>query len=246
MEENKLDAIIRKVKGLMAIANDAASDDEAQSAFLLAQKLMLKHNIEQSTIEDAGKKEDIVQGQASAYKTVFWYEKLLASIVSKNFRVKGYLNMKRVHENDLKYKSTVVFFGLVQDVKIAKEIFILASEAIVLYAKRYIDNYYIRTGKPRTHKQTADLKNSYMRGFLSGLENKLDEQRFSLQEEFGLVLLTPKVVEDEYAAFSTGFKGASNVSMPCIEEATAYKAGYSEGEQIDYTKSTINDDIFNI
>lgn len=238
MEENKLDAIIRKVKGLMAIANDAADDDEAQSAFLLAQKLMLKHNIEQSTIEDADKKEDIVQGQASAYKTVFWYEKLLASIVSENFRVKGYVSMKRTNKHE-KFKSAITFFGLAQDVKIAKEIFVLASEAIVLYAKRYIDNYYMRTGKPRTHKQTADLKNSYMRGFLSGLENKLDEQRFSLQEEFGLILLTPKVVEDEYATLR--FQGASNVSTPCIEETAAYQAGYSEGEQIDYTKSTIGD-----
>ncbi|QAW06651.1 DUF2786 domain-containing protein (plasmid) [Bacillus subtilis] len=45
MIKSRNEAIIKKVKGLLAIANDNKNDEESQSAFLLAQKLMIKHDI---------------------------------------------------------------------------------------------------------------------------------------------------------------------------------------------------------
>jgi len=42
---NRNESIIKKIKGLLAIADDAKNDEESQSAFLLAQKLMIKHDI---------------------------------------------------------------------------------------------------------------------------------------------------------------------------------------------------------
>ena len=44
--------IINKVKGLLDIAKDSNQDEETQTAFLLAQKLMVKYGIKKSSIQD--------------------------------------------------------------------------------------------------------------------------------------------------------------------------------------------------
>ena len=44
--------IINKVKGLLDIAKDSNQDEETQTAFLLAQKLMVKYGIKKSIIQD--------------------------------------------------------------------------------------------------------------------------------------------------------------------------------------------------
>lgn len=38
-------SILKKVKRLLAIANDAGNDNESQRALLMTQRLMLKHDI---------------------------------------------------------------------------------------------------------------------------------------------------------------------------------------------------------
>lgn len=242
MDNEKLDSIIRKIKGLMALAEDNANEDEAQSAFVMAQKLMMKYNIEQSEIEDTADIASIIQGQATAYKTIFWHEKLLASIISDNFRVKYYYNNK-IFNGERKKRRTIMFFGLEQDVKIAKEMFVLANDAIDFYTKRFVEGVYNTGGYMRDKTFTTDLKNSYMQGFINGLRDKMKSQRFELQEEYGLIILMPKVVEDEYEEFSKDFNKGSKWKIPKIEELDAYHQGYTDGEEIDYTKSTVNDEI---
>lgn len=239
MKDEKIEAIIRKIKGLLATAEDNANEDEAQAAFVLAQKMMMKYNIETSDIEE---KEDvkIVKGQATAYKTLYWYERRLASIVADNFRVKFYYNSKR---NGGRVKRTIMFFGLDQDVNIAKEIYILANDAMKHYVKRFIDGFYLENNLIREKSYTMRLKDSYLRGFLDGLQKKLDSQRTVLQEEYGLILLMPKVVEDSYDEFSKSFGGAIGYKLPKIEEMVAYINGMEEGGKIDYSKSTIGDEI---
>lgn len=242
MDDVKLDSIIRKVKGLMALAEDNSNEDEAQSAFVMAQKLMMKYNIEQSEIEDKTDKSKIINGQAAAYKTVYWYEKLLANIVSDNFRVKHYYSNK-YFEGDIKIKRTVMFYGLEQDVKIAKEIFILANDALDFYTKRFVEAVYATGDYDRERSFTSNLKNSYMQGFIIGLEEKMKSQRFALQEEYGLVVLTPKVVEEGYNELQKDFGKPIDMKIPNIEELAAYHQGYKDGEEIDYTKSTVDEEI---
>lgn len=241
MEENKLESIIRKIKGLLALAEDNSNDEEAQSAFVMAQKLMIKYNVELSQINDTDDV-DLVTGQATAHKTVFWYEKLLARIIADNFRVKFYYNDKYVN-NEVKRKRSVMFYGLEQDVKIAKELFVLANDALEIYTKRYIDKFY--GARNRDRSTTTELKNSYMRGFTDGLRQKLKEQKNALQQEFGLVVLMPQVVIDGYEEFSKNFSKPTALTIPRIEDTIAYKSGLEDGKKIDYTKSTIDDEIFN-
>ena len=45
------DKIILKVQNLLELAYDAPNDEEGQSALLMAQKLMVKHNLAMSDIQ---------------------------------------------------------------------------------------------------------------------------------------------------------------------------------------------------
>ncbi|MCT6922787.1 DUF2786 domain-containing protein [Metasolibacillus sp.] len=91
MDNEKIDAILRKVKGLLAIAEDNANDEEAQSAFVRAQILMMKYNIDQREVENRLEEDaSTIEDFGTVYKTLYWFERALAIVIAKNFRVKNF------------------------------------------------------------------------------------------------------------------------------------------------------------
>lgn len=230
--------IIRKVKGLLSLANDNANEEESQSAFLMAQKLMLKHDISMDTIDVQDTQENIEDGQVTVHKKLFWWERLLANVMSENFRVKNYLNLRK--ETGFNRKSAIFFMGYKRDVDLAKEMYLLAYEAIVHYSKIYIEKYYQKNDLMRTRGNTLMIKDSYMMGFIDGLKEKFEEQVQQMREkENALMLLVPKEVEDKYEEEITGT--SSSYTIPSIEETSAYIQGYDDGNSIDYTRSTVDE-----
>jgi hypothetical protein len=231
------DNIIKKIKGLLAIARDHKSDEESQSAFILAQKLMKKHNITIGEVdhEDAGKK--VEKGQATAHKKLSWWETELARTMAKNFRVKFYFNNDRSGKQT---KRAIVFMGFESDVLLAKEMYVLAYDVLTYYTQRYVKNYYLaKPSQPRTI--TNELKNSYMQGFLAGLADKFEEQVKEMEQEWGLMVLVPQEVNDEYnKMFGKKKGGGVTFQVPNVAMGNAYSKGYNQGNRVDYTKSTID------
>lgn len=85
----KNEKIIRKVKRLLALARENKSDEEGQSAFILAQRLMLENNIAESEVsDDEAAIELITENKVTIHKKLFWWERHLADIIADNFRVK--------------------------------------------------------------------------------------------------------------------------------------------------------------
>lgn len=82
--------IIKKIKGLLAISRDQKNDEESQSAFILAQKLMIQYNIDKNEVEELSVDfENDVIGEESVtiYKRLYWWERQLACIISENFLI---------------------------------------------------------------------------------------------------------------------------------------------------------------
>ena len=238
------DAIIKKIRGLLALSNNQKDDEESQTAFIMAQKLMMKYDISMSQIESSANDQKAVkQGQVTVHKKLYWWERELAQIIADNFRVKFFYNCKKFRKQK-QAKQSIVFLGYESDVALAKEMYILAYDVLTFYTKRFIDEYYQATNHLRTHQETINLKNSYQSGFLEGLSNKFEQQVEEMKQEYGLMVLTPKEVQDQYNEMFEGTKGAT-FKMPKIEEIAAYTRGYNEGNSVDYTKSTIDDEILN-
>lgn len=230
--------IIKKVKGLLALANDTPNDEESQAAFLLAQKLMIKHNVRQDEVDQlvASPSDQINGVPVTSYKTLYWWEKKLADIISENFRVKHYYTV--TYKNTLKVRKRIMFYGLASDLELAREMFILAYEVLLFHSKRYIDEFYRVNGEPRKRYVTESIKVSYISGFLSGLEQRFAEQVAALRKEYSLMVLVPKEVQDSYAEFSIGF-GRESYSMPNASIDAAYSQGAKDGQAVDFTHSTV-------
>lgn len=225
----KNDRILKTVKDLLALAEDDERHvEESHSAFLKAQKLMVKYGIDPKEITDNEETIEILEQSGTEYKRLFWWERRLATIVAKNFRCKSFIRWKKFKEKKQK-QNKIMFMGRDSDVELASEMYKLAIDAVLFYTKRYMSQYKL-TG--------ADVKNDYILGFVDGLEEKFEEQ--IAEQEWGLVLVVPKEVEEKYAEEVTG--RATPMSIPDLTSHEHYHTGFKDGNSIDYKKETIDED----
>ncbi|MEK5332721.1 DUF2786 domain-containing protein [Lysinibacillus sp. FSL W8-0992] len=237
---NRNESIIEKIKGLLALANDNQNDEECQTAFMMAQKLMIKYDISSSELVENYNNRAISENQATAYKTLYWWERQLANIITRNFRVTWYYNSKII-KGASKKKRAIVFMGFESDVALAKEMYVLAYDVLSFYVQKFVDDYYDGAQLHRTKRMTTELKNSYTRGFLRGMEEKFDEQVKAMEQEYGLIVLLPTEVKQEYDKRFGSRKGLT-YKIPPVEEIEVYQRGFRDGNQVDYTKSSLDKD----
>lgn len=234
-KENRIQEIINKVKGLLNIANDNYDDAEAHSAFMLAQKLMIKYNIEQSQVKDIEKKEytfdDVYKEQVTSWGKTSMEMLLLATVVSKNFKCKTIQNRGYG-------KTAISFIGLKEDVLLAKEVFILAVDCIETYSKIYVENWYKENVIRRQRGITSKLKKSYALGFYKGLNTRFEEQSKEIQQEFGLMVIGVPAIVEEFSVEKYG--KPKNVKTNYDYNASAVGEGRKRGESFDHTRHEIN------
>lgn len=241
MENKKYAKIVKKVKGLLAIAKDENKDEESQSAFLMAQRLMIQYDIDKADILEEGEEvEPIGEESVTVYKKLFWWERTLGQIIAKNFRVKMFYNSKRKN-GDQRKKTKVVFYGFGKDLELAKEMYILAYEVLLYHSQKYIDRWYEDEEVARERYLTESIKASYIRGFLNGLEARFEEQVAVLTERYEVMVLIPKEVEDSYKDYSKEF-GVYNSKIPPVTVENAYSKGYEEAKRVDFTQKTVGTD----
>ena len=139
--------IIEKIKNLIQLANDNPSDEEGQTALLMAQKLMLKNNIALAQVEqfDEPKQFETSQAVGKEAGRIFWWERELGHILATNCR------------------CFCIFFGEKQDAELVSKIY----EAALLYLRYRID---------RLPTREPSYKNSYLKGFLSALAIRFKKQ----------------------------------------------------------------------
>lgn len=229
----KYEDVLRKIKGLLATASERVNEEEAQTALMLAQKLMVKHNI--STDDISQEKETIEDQHITELKTLRWHERMIAILIADNFRVKSYVASKRIGG---RARKALKFFGLKEDVVLATEMYKLINEVLEFYTKSFVDNYWV--GRKRDIRVTTQIKNSYMCGFLNALKEALSVQKKNLENEYGLVVLTPMVVEKAFEEKQSSFVKSGKFSVPSPSFNAAYINGYEDGKKVDLQQNTLN------
>ena len=206
MSEN----IIKKIKNLMELAQDNPSDAEGQSALLMAQKLMLKHDIHLAQVEAHDKPEKFETGEAigRSASALRWWEKDMAVVISTNFRCYVFQERDRITET-----SYIIFFGEKKDAEMAAKVY----DAALMYLR-----YRIK----RLPDKSPAYKNSYIRGFIFSLSNRFKKQ----VEEYGLMVLPKKeVLEDFHDRFQN--LGKDKTKRPNHDfDREAFEEGKSHGE----------------
>ena len=208
LTDEQREKMMDKIRKILKLAQDNPSMEEGLSAALQAQKLMAKYNIHKEDVELEEIKDEIgsVFTDQKHNSSLHTWRKSLAMIIARNFRCKCYMN-----------GQDVVFRGYISDAKIAKDIFMsLYAIGDRLGSKAYMDQL-TNTGSGK------GAYNSFVMGFLKGIEEGLGEQCTAL------MVIVPKEVEQEYAEFSANFKRGRAVSVS-ITDGELYKKGKVEGK----------------
>ena len=202
--------IIEKVKNLLALGdkNRNNSESEADAAILKAHELMAKYGIE---IEMTEEEKISYVHEVCDSKWNMGFRKPLAAVIARNFKCEMYLRGNG---------GPVVFFGHEMDARIARETFEFAYNFAMKEGNRcYNKNYQMG-------RNTQGVFNSYVRGFISGLEQKLGEQSAAL------VVITPPDVKEQYKEMSKGFKAGTGGIRNTGFDREAYQQGVTDGRTV--------------
>lgn len=208
------DKILDKISNLMKRAKEK-DDAEGQASILLAQKLMTKHNISVSQVQIHESKSEVNESRVEFGRMIWWYAELAATIAS-HFRC-----------SCMKQGSSVIFVGLDEDAEIATAVYQGAID-------------HIKYRRRQMSWASKDEKNSYIVGFMCGLDEKLEAQKATMiqeSESTALVLQTPVEVKD-YVKNNTTSSYKSNTQVRDIDIAS-YFMGLDEGKHAELNSGLI-------
>lgn len=167
-----MNAMLEKVKKLMALAGNNPSEEEAKAAMMKANALIAKYNLDLS--QDTGVK--VEYGLVAAtHSNNEGYRTSLAMVLADSFRCKCIMIGNKVH-----------FFGRKQDAEACVEVF--------NYVYRVSHNIGLKLERQarKAGENTHGVANSYWRGFVVGIRDQLGEQCKAL------AVVVPQDVKDEF------------------------------------------------
>lgn len=224
--------IVDKIRNLLELAEDGKNDEESQTALLMAQKLMLKYRLTQQDIVETTSQEVIVKS-LSKYKKIFWWEKILATIIADNFRVLHYLQSNKLpHQKTTQHK--IMLMGLEEDVLLAYETYHFATKAMKYYMKHHLD------AEANGEIERKELRKSYMQGFMDGLADKFSQQKEQLQKEneaYALVVKVPDSVQEKFKQQVTG--KVTFVPPRSNKSIASYHEGFNKGKKFNLADRTL-------
>lgn len=201
-----------KIKKLLKLS-ESPNEHEAQRAIMKAQELACKIGIEISNINVEEDEEFVVDEAVTFKKTVSPEEKAIASIIAKNFKVETYIMNS--------YNTTINVIGFPEDVEIFKTVFNYALKNFRKFRKEFINEY------KTTHQyvRMTPLKNSYLFGFIRGLDDKFKENVM----EHALIIVTPALVKQHVNEMN--FRTCRKSSRSVSRDSDVRNRGYSDGRK---------------
>lgn len=175
--------IIDKIQNLLELSYDAPDDEEGQTALLMAQKLMVKHNLSMSDLAAAKPQNNIGETLGTREYRLPWWQEKLAAILGPNFRCR---TIRRRYRKE--GVTQMIFFGYHSDAELCSKVY----EGAILYLKHRLKRLLLTV--PRAYWK--NYKKSYLLGFLEGIDQRFKEQSQS-SEEFSLMVQVPAEVLEE-------------------------------------------------
>lgn len=225
MKYDENQKIITKVKGLLDVAKDNNQDEEAQTAFLLAQKLMLKYDINESNLQD--QERTVEYGLLEKCKKLSVLKQSLALVIANNFKVLFVRTGLLYPEGYFKYR----FYGYSSDVELAKNMYFLAIDIIKYRTEQYLNNFYLKARVPRNRKLTLSAKKHYIYGFIKGLETRFNYQT----KKYDLMVKPDKELYKRLGVTRSKYNRVS-----CNPSNESFKEGFTDGYNTDLAQKTIS------
>ena len=220
------DDVIRKIKKLMALAEDtSASDQEIQLAIYRANKLRIKYKIEEIDLFDKkGSLEDVVSIQLE--HTGVGYIHWVLNVLAKYFQCETSCAGK-INKNDAKF----YIIGLQSDVDVCVSV----AECVVYYLNsmlKDIQECYVGDVDFRIFKK------DYCKGFANGLKQQLEQSliEMNLQPKYELAVVGVPAVVKEWANKNTTITKSKSRYETCVG---AYKLGNQHGLEYEVERTDL-------
>lgn len=213
--------IQEKIAGLLALASNNPSENEAKAALLKARELMAKHKLRP---EDCQKSENVrvireVLDVTCTAMTNPWAVSLSA-VIAEHYCCCAY----RTRKAGMKTNS-IGLVGLEDDFEICKRVFLYAYDCVMSTLKREIERN--PWDEPGDYRKRC---NAYGWGFVSGVKAAFAEQEKEHQE-WALVLKVPQAVTQSMADMG---KPSSFGKVQNEGYLAGYRArGYADGTKFD-------------
>lgn len=193
--------LMAKVNKLLALAGNNPSQEEANSAYLKAQKLIAEYNL---NMDEFSEEKDLIVMLPAIHSNNEGYRTRLASVLAPNFRCRVIM-----------CGTTVNFIGYKADVEVCVQVFNHAYKVSHNQGLK-IERQYRKDGY-----STRGVANSFWLGFCRGVQDVLDEQCRAL------MIVVPDEVDTEFKSRATGrFRGGQRFTG--YSNAT-YNEGVSAG-----------------
>lgn len=229
MTIEKKETILEKINKLLAQTEDrGCTKGEANTAFEMARKLMLKYKIEENELNKDKTDKDIEKVEIKMNFTIKWYNHLI-SVLAKNFGILYYYN------NYGKKNRTCMLYGFKNDINCVKDLFEHMVNFADYNASKYATNYR------RDNGSAKGIKNAYFVGFINGIEDKYEKQNQENQE-WGLILTNQveEVIKPQYDKMTSDpnkFKSIKmNNTIRYNPDVIAKNKGYNDGLNFGSTK----------
>lgn len=209
--------VIFKIQNLLELAYDAPNDEEGQTALLMAQKLMVKHNLSMTDLTTTKNKNNIGETVGTWEYRMPWWQEKLAAILGENFRCKT-IRRRVVNEGI----TQIIFFGYDTDAELCTKVY----EGAILYLKYRLKRIFPTI--PKAHWK--DYKKSYLLGFLAGLDERFRKQAQS-SEKFALMVQVPaEVLEEQYKRMGKLNERSTKILIQKVD-LEAYSVGLEHAKE---------------
>lgn len=216
--------ILEKIKLTLNLAN-AKDDHESHTALLLAQQMMAKYGLEMEDIENVNTSipKEIMEMYVTKPMKLQWWQKRLSGVIADNFKCFTYYR-------SVGGRSRILFLGLKEDTKIAREVYLYAQDSIEILSISYLDSEGIAGMTKR-----AALRNDYIAGFISGLRDKFKDQVET--NNWGLILVKDDALVERHTAMKIT-KGTESTASRTYD-SNAMSVGYDDGQKMNHLNKVL-------
>lgn len=218
----KQENVIERVRKLLALS-ESPNENEAKAALQKAYDLLAKHKLQIQDVEGVNAKDiNIIRKitDISFTRQKGYWKYCLIEAIANNYCVGIFTNYQKG-----KRKRNVVLMGAEEDLLLCLELYDFASKYVEDFSK------IIKRVKKYTTAEMTKIENAYGIGFSEGVNDMFEEQRKNNEEEWGIILSTPKEVQDYINSLDTD---SSKEKINIHPEVAYRQMGYKDGITVSF------------
>lgn len=211
--------IIERVKKILALAENNPFQEEAETAMLKAQELLIAHGLTMAQVGDRKTKQDVIENGFYVTRVVEQWMGMLLNVVADHARCKAFWNRHRNGYNSFEYRA--VFIGTEDDAAVAGVMYQYAFKVIKELSKKYA----VENSGGANHKK---LMASYSVGFVTALNEayrkQVEDKGWALAlipseevveqfESHNMKKVRSKGREEDYHAYAQGNHDGKNFNI---------------------------------